>query len=214
MARSERGLDRLIAFSDGVVAIAITLLVLPLTALDVRRYDGDLAALVSDNGPAFRAFLLSFLVIGVFWMAHHRVLENLVDYDGALVRWNLFWLLVIVFLPFPTYLLGFGDSRSYALLYIGTMTLSAVGLKAISWHLDRHPELRRSGLDPVALAVGRNRSTLSIVLFLLAFTIAVVVPEAGLYALLVLVLLGPLARLLARRTTPAPNAEAPTTGGA
>jgi len=91
---------------NGVVSIAITLLVLPLTAIDVDPYDGDLARLFVDNRVSFAVFLVSFWVIATFWLAHFHVFRRLTRVDYGILALTLLWLLVIAFIPFPTYLLG------------------------------------------------------------------------------------------------------------
>jgi uncharacterized membrane protein len=94
------GVDRIVAFSDGVVAIAITLLVLPLTEID-RPTDATLSTVVVANGPALFAFGLSFVVIANFWTIHHAILGPLRHHNPRLIQINMLWLAAIVFLPFP-----------------------------------------------------------------------------------------------------------------
>ena len=102
--RTDRGLDRFITFLDAVVAIAMTLLVLPLTELVGEPPPARSGDVFTENGPRFWAFLLSFAVIGRLWVAHHRIVERVGAYDGAFVLVNLCWVLTVVFLPFATQL--------------------------------------------------------------------------------------------------------------
>src|SRR5690606_5571513 len=90
--RTERGLDRLVAFSDGVVAIAITLLVLPL--LDVAADDSSWHVW-SDAGPRMQGFAITFAVVASFWVVHHRLFELIDGYNGRLVWANMLWLATI-----------------------------------------------------------------------------------------------------------------------
>src|SRR5512132_446152 len=110
----EAGVDRIIAFSDGVVAIAITLLVLPLTEIN-RSADATLATVVVDNQAALFAFALSFAVIANYWAIHHAILQPLRRHNRRLIQLNMLWLAAIVFLPFPTALIADGLEADSAL---------------------------------------------------------------------------------------------------
>lgn len=137
---------RLAAFSDGVFAIAITLLILPLTEAQVRdaHVREDLLALE----PQFLALVLSFAVIGRFWLLHHEDLRLMTGATQRVLVANLVFLFFVVVLPFPTALLGDGDSATatiiYALAIIGT-SLSSLGV----WLAGEHggvipPEVHRT----------------------------------------------------------------------
>ena len=100
--RSERGLDRLVTFLDAVVAIAITLLVLPLIEVLAEGGGEDLGALLADEVGQFGAFALSFVVIARLWLAHHRIVESVGAYDDLFLVVNLCWAFTIVLLRFAT----------------------------------------------------------------------------------------------------------------
>ncbi|MDN5916573.1 MAG: DUF1211 domain-containing protein [Pseudonocardia sp.] len=121
----DTGLDRLMMFSDGVFAIAITLLVLPLTDAEIP---GDrVGEALGELWPRIFTFALSFVVIGRYWIVHHRVFRRIVRSDSRLLVLNLLYLFFIVFLPFPTSVLGEqGDEAVAVVLYAGN--LIAVGL--------------------------------------------------------------------------------------
>jgi len=110
---------RLEAFSDGVFAIAITLLVLE---LNVPAGD-HLWDQLKDEWPSFAAFFVSFWVIGIIWVNHHGVLDHLARADRGVLYLNLLLLLTVVFIPFPTALLaehlkpGEGDETTAAVIY-------------------------------------------------------------------------------------------------
>ena len=100
-------LERLVFFSDGVMAIAITLLVVELSIPAATEDVGD--ALL-DRWPQMLSFVLSFLVIGIFWMAHHRIFRYVANLDQRLIWLNLLFLMCVAFLPFPTAVLGDHDN--------------------------------------------------------------------------------------------------------
>lgn len=203
--RTDRGLDRLITFVDAVVAIAITLLVLPL--VDVLRGpapDMDLHAVLAENAAQFGAFLLSFVVIARLWRAHHRIIERVGNYDSAFVLVNLGWVLTVVLMPFATQVLAvYGTDRPAIAVYIGTMTASSACLSALTLLVWQRPSLRRPGTDtepnfPWASLV--TTGTLG-----LALLIGVLVPAINYWALLLLFLTGPLEGRLHRRTSAVPR---------
>lgn len=101
------GLERLVYFSDAVLAIVITLLVLPIAPeVDLPEAGGGLARQVWALWPRVLSFVISFLVIGQLWIAHHRMFEVVRRYDQRLLWLNLVTLLTESFMPFPTALLG------------------------------------------------------------------------------------------------------------
>ncbi|MBU3065041.1 DUF1211 domain-containing protein [Nocardia sp. NEAU-G5] len=102
--RTQRGLERLMFFSDAVVAIAITLIALPLvdSARDVAKE--STSKFLSDNSYALLAAAISFAVISAFWREHHSLFERATGYTPLLLRVNMFWLVGIVALPVATVL--------------------------------------------------------------------------------------------------------------
>ncbi|HVQ89878.1 MAG TPA: TMEM175 family protein [Mycobacteriales bacterium] len=123
---------RLEAFSDGVFAIAITLLVLDL-AVPTREQaaDGGLTAALGRQWPAYAAYLVSFLIVGIIWVNHHTVFDNVRLVNRQVLFANLAVLLFVSALPFPTrllaeYLTDGNDSHIAAAIYSATML--AIGL--------------------------------------------------------------------------------------
>jgi uncharacterized membrane protein len=96
--------SRVEAFSDGVFAIAITLLVLDIS-IEPSQYD-DLRQALLDEWPTYLAYITSFLTVGSVWLAHHNLYTELRYVDPVLLRLNLLLLLVTSFLPFPTSVLA------------------------------------------------------------------------------------------------------------
>jgi uncharacterized membrane protein len=197
--RTDRGLDRLITFLDAVVAIAITLLVLPLVdVLPDEGADVDLPALLADEASRFGAFALSFVVIASLWLAHHRLVERVGAYDLTFVVVNLAWTLTVVLLPFATQVAAvYGQDRLAIATYIGTMTLSSLCLSTLSLLLWLRPGLRRAGSGD-----GEATPTAALVTsgaFLLSLLVGVLFPGLGYAALLLLLLQVPALRWAARR---------------
>jgi uncharacterized membrane protein len=197
--RTDRGLDRLITFLDAVVAIAITLLVLPL--VDILPDEGStvsLADLLVSERRRFTAFALSFAVIAKLWLVHHRIVEQVGSYDGPFVLVNLVWTLTIVLLPFATEVASVYDDERLAVgIYIGTMTVSSACLTLLTVLLVRRPYLRRAGAVQPEDELPNGLVTTGI--FVLALVVGVAVPRIGYLALFLLFLTGPALRLLGRR---------------
>jgi TMEM175 potassium channel family protein len=159
-------MDRVEFFSDAVFAIAMTLLVVTLV-VPVATKPEELSHALGELSDQLFAFALSFVVIGQFWIAHHRLFRLIRSYDLALLWLNLLHLLGICFLPFPTELLGryFGSDVA-GFLYGGTLTAtSLVGASIWFYALARglapsvDPDVRRATtfravMTPIAFAVG------------------------------------------------------------
>ena len=123
--KGDASLDRLLFFSDGVFAIAITLLSIELHP--PHDWDGSLAMLVRQGWPMLMAFAVSFAVIGVFWNSHRRIFLNMTRYTSGVFWLNLGQLACIALMPFATsltYQLGAGVEKFF--IYLGLVT--ATGL--------------------------------------------------------------------------------------
>lgn len=180
-----RGYDRLVNLSDAVIAIAVTLLVLPLVDEASQIGDQSVPSFLYENVSQLFLFALSFVVIARFWLMHHQIYRNVEGYTLTLIWVNFVWLLSIVFLPLPTELLGQGSSvdQTTAALYIGTMLLTSVsGLTQVFL------VIRRPGLQ-VESTRGTLRLTPSAVAtaaMAVAFVLAATIPGAGVWPLLLL----------------------------
>lgn len=136
--RSWLAADRLVYFSDAVVAIAITLLVLPLVDLvpEALAQHETTAEVLRENAGPIGAFLLSFVVIARLWTVHHSFFDGVTRVRRLLVAVDMFWLLTIVVLPFPTALTGAaGDDPDTARLYIGVLAANLVASTLLAWML-------------------------------------------------------------------------------
>jgi uncharacterized membrane protein len=133
--------ERLVFFSDAVVAIAITLLALELP-VPAGGTNAELLHSARANLPAYLAFLISFVVIAAHWRGHHRVFRY-VRAAGPLLRWNLLWLLCIVITPFATRVLNGSDAFQVRfILYAGVQALAGFSLLMVVWTIGRHDLLR------------------------------------------------------------------------
>jgi TMEM175 potassium channel family protein len=130
---SETG--RIEAFSDGVYAIAITLLILDLKVPMTQQ--GQLGAALLGQWPSYFAFFVSFAFTGIMWVNHHRLFNHIRRSDNRLLFLNLLLLLGVTFVPFPTALLAAhlrgADARIAAAVFNGTYVMIAIFFN-ILWH--------------------------------------------------------------------------------
>ncbi|WP_395242609.1 TMEM175 family protein [Agromyces sp. MMS24-K17] len=196
--RTDRGLDRLVNFSDAAVAIAITLLILPLVDLasDIGA-DETFADFFVEHLGSFIGFIVTFFVIGRFWMVHHRVFELVAGYSSGLIWMNLLWLASIVFLPFAANAISElpTQSGSFYALYIGTMFVLSLSMIGIELVLVHDPSLLR---DEARGAVDLGRGVAMAFTLLVAGVLAFLVPQVGLFWLFLLFLGGPVYAVLVR----------------
>lgn len=191
---TKRPIERFVNFSDAVVAIAITLLVLPL--VDKVSSAGALTfdTLLNDYLLQITLFVISFLVIARFWLVHNSIFRPLEWFNGRLFALNMVWLLSIVIIPFTTELIS-GDRNGGELsvgIYIGTLFVTALSGLLMQYEAIRSPYLRRKGADEPQLAGG----VASLILIGIALIISIVFPGIGLWSMLILVLSGIFTKLL------------------
>jgi uncharacterized membrane protein len=168
---------RLEAFSDGVFAVAITLLVLEIKVPEVPGH--ELPHALAQQWPSYASYAVSFFVIGVIWMNHHSVFEHLARADRALMAWNLFLLLWIVLIPWATNLLatymreGGDGERTAALVYTGTMTLMGVAFGQLWIHASRDRRLLGVDLSDEEIRRRTRRFALGAPVYALAAVVAI-----------------------------------------
>src|SRR3712207_6692180 len=175
---------RVEAFSDGVLAIVITLLVLE---LDPPSEPGAMLSELVEQWPGYLAYLASFGYVGVIWVNHHELFTRIQAVDAGLLWRNLLLLLTTSFLPFPTAVLstafqhGTRSDQAVALaLYCGVAALMATSWLILFQHLCRHPGLLRTGTTAGFVAAGRGRSLVGIAAYAVAAGSAAWQPLVGL----------------------------------
>jgi uncharacterized membrane protein len=136
--------SRVANFSDGVFAVAITLLVLSIPIPDLSgAHVNDLGDRLKDVRPEIAAYLLSFAVIGRFWISHHALLGSIGKPDRRLAGLNLIYLAVIVFIPIPTELVGrYGNEFAAFAWYAVTISLAILASLAMQLYVIRNDLLK------------------------------------------------------------------------
>ncbi|UQE75658.1 TMEM175 family protein [Gordonia sp. PP30] len=193
--RTIEGWRRLVAFSDAVVAIALTLLVLPLTDAAGDTEAASAWDFLDDHSALVISVLISFAVIAWFWWHHHRMAEYFERYDGVTVFLHLLWLLMIVLLPFSTEL---GSARPVAgsnVLYVVILTIASASLSAIYAWGRHHPGLLVEG-DARRRFVANRGGGITVAVMVIALVVTILVPGSGSWPLLLLLAVGPLEKVL------------------
>ncbi|MCT9869477.1 TMEM175 family protein [Paenarthrobacter aurescens] len=198
--------ERLQAFTDAVVAIALTLLILPLmeSVGELSDHDGTTAEWLAEEQYALLGFVLSFVLIAVFWVHHHKLFRSVKRVDSGLLWLTVAWMFTIVVMPVATSLSTQMQSDwAQPLVYIGTLFATSLMLLLARIYLRSHPDLHT--LDSAATNSGIRAGAIVAGLFLTALVLALVIPGAGNLPLLLMLLSEPLQRLDRRRdrVTPA-----------
>lgn len=191
------GSDRAKSFIDAVVAIAMTLLILPLMeAVTGSGGDGSAAHWFGAHGLLLFGFAVSFVVIAMFWAEHHWLFARVHRVTASLLWLNVAWLAMIVWLPVATAMSDQFDSSDplVVTVYIGSMAAASILLLAQWIFLSAHPRLH--DFTEQRLHRGVTTTLAMSVLFVLSLAVAVLVPAIGYLALFLLGLVGPLAGLL------------------
>ena len=178
----EKETSRVEAFSDGVFAVAITLLVLniKIPGLDLPPgnlpKDDQLWILLRNELPMFAAYSTSFATIGVMWLNHHRLYRHIKRIDTSLLLLNILLLLIIVFIPVPTALVAeylvHLDQHAAALLYSGTMVILAVCFNLLWRYASFHNRLLGKNADILAVRAISKQYWGGPLAYLIAFILA------------------------------------------
>ncbi|MDQ6783356.1 MAG: TMEM175 family protein [Actinomycetota bacterium] len=170
--------NRVEAFSDGVLAIAITLLVLGLVPPQHRP--DELGEALVHQLPAFAAYVVSFAIIGIMWINHHTLFALLRKVDRVTLFLNLFLLGTIATLPYPTQLLAdnlrgtSSDAHLAAFAYSATTFMIAMGFNLLWQRATRHPGLLRRPMTPEQIRSSRRRFGLGGLVYLAALGLSFV----------------------------------------
>ena len=204
-ADGERDTLRLEAFSDGVIAIAITLLVLEVHVPTLEESDDGrkLWSELFDLWPSYLGYLISFVTIGILWANHHDIYKYIARVDRNLVLLNTLFLLTVSFLPFPTALLAeyltHEGERAATIVYSGWFLVVALSYNVLWRYPSNNRHLLESDADPVAVATISRRFNFGAPTYLVAFIAAFIYPPASLVILTLLALLYLLPNTISRR---------------
>ncbi len=166
--------NRLEAFSDGVFAIAITLLVLTIAQpTDYRKLTSQLG----ERWPSLAAYVVSFLIIGIMWVNHHSIFSHFERIDRGLFYLNMFLLMTITFLPYPTGVLGVAlakgrGTQTAAVVYGVTMAVNAFAWAGLWLYGSHKRRLLRASFPEPERALATLLFTIGVVIYVLAVGVA------------------------------------------
>ena len=172
--------SRIEAFSDGVFAIAITLLILEVK-IPPAAGPGTLWTALLQQWPFYAAFLLSFSFIGVMWMNHHRLFTHIQRTDDGLILLNLILLMGVTVVPFPTAILALhfnSDGRTAAALYNATYIVIAIAFNLLWRYALRH-ELLDYKVESYATISITTQYSVGPIMYILSFLLAFYSPVAS-----------------------------------
>ncbi len=164
-------LARMLALSDGVFAVAITLLVLDIK-LPENVTSKQLPAALFKQLPGFWSFVVSFIVVGIYWNAHRGMFHVIRRFDGKLTWINLFFLMSISFLPVPTAVLGRYDSTLAFVFYAICMTVTGLLSFSLWWYAAARHRLVDATLDPRIIVFRSFMVLIAPTIFLLSIGLA------------------------------------------
>jgi uncharacterized membrane protein len=179
----DEGTERIEAFSDGVFAIAITLLIIEI-GVPVLTADESLSHALRHLWPEYAAYVLSFVMIGIYWANHNSFFKHFVRSDHFFLMINVFFLMAIAFVPFPTAVLGEyldndPERKTAVIFYIIGLLLPAIGWLSI-WVYGNQDHLIDENLDPDYIRFLSFQFVGSTAIYLIALIIAIWLPYVGL----------------------------------
>jgi len=171
--------ETLVAFSDGIFTIAITLLILeirlpeiPSSEIDARFVESMVAIM-----PKVLGFILSFFIIAMYWLSYHRIFHFIQKTDRLLMLQNILFLFFIVLMPFSTYLIGlYGAHETVVIFYAANITVTSAILYAMWWHASGDHLLVDPDLDDDVIRYLRKRGLIPIIVFLCSMGVAIFSP--------------------------------------
>ena len=197
--------DRLVFLSDGVYAIALTILVLDIrlpASFDVFSSSSQLLKALMDLEPNIFAYIISFIVIGLSWRAHNLIFRYVKRYDTNIFWFNLLLLLSVAFIPFPTSVLARGINVVSVVFYASCLMI-AEGLEAALWWYAtrvRKDRLIDEDINPRLILYHTTLFLAAPIVFLISIGLALFAPRVALLSwILLAVVEGVIGRILRRR---------------
>jgi uncharacterized membrane protein len=179
-------LGRTLALSDGIFAIAMTLLAFQIQPPDLHGSQiHHLASALGALGSSYFVYVLSFAVIGSLWLAHHRIFRHVRRADEALMSLNVLFLMAIAAMPFPSAVMGrYGSERTAVVLYASSMIVAGSLLGALLL-VARRRGLLTPGTSHEGVVAGLWNSASTVAVFTLSIPVALVAPTVAPYTWLV-----------------------------
>ncbi|MFN2188886.1 MAG: TMEM175 family protein [Candidatus Promineifilaceae bacterium] len=173
LSRGVPGNERIIGLSDGVFAIVITLLVLELKVPEVA--DSELNHALVEVIPKILSHVLSFIVLGIYWVGHHNMFRHIKRHDRILLWLNVLFLLCVATMPFPTGLVvHYADQRISLIIYAAILVAAGLSLDLIWWYVTKNRRLVDDKMKDDFVRSVHRRVLVAPVLYTLAIVLSFV----------------------------------------
>ncbi len=179
--------ERITAFSDGVFSIAITLLVLNLRVpifpsnVPSSKLSGDLRDQLLRQWPSLLSYILSFVIVGIYWVAHHNMFHYIKRSDRPFLWINILLLMCVAFIPFPAGLLGQYPTQSISvIIYASSLILTNLMLSLLWWYATSNHRLVDQDTDPHFVRTVNRRNMTAPVVYLVSIGLSFLSPLASL----------------------------------
>jgi uncharacterized membrane protein len=172
-------IDRLIFLSDGVFAIAITLLVLEINVPEIPAalQEAQLPGKLFGLWIPIATYALSFIIVSIYWMTHQRIFHYIKRSDNMLIWLNVFFLLCVAFLPVPSKVLGmYGDHQAAVIFYVASLTIAGFFIILLWWYATSDHRLVDKQLDPSLIRHHMQRALIAPLIFVLSIGLSFISP--------------------------------------
>lgn len=181
------GNERIVALSDGVFAIVITLLVLEIKVPEVAA--NELSHALVENIPKILSHVVSFVVLGIYWIGHHNMFMHIKRHDRVLLWLNILFLLCVATMPFPTGLIvQYTDQQVSLVVYAATLVAAGLSLDLIWWYVTRNRRLVDEAMTQAFVTSVHRRILIAPVFYTIAIAVSFI-SVALAYVIIVLVVL-------------------------
>jgi uncharacterized membrane protein len=200
-ASNSLSLGRTLALSDGIFGIAMTLLAFQIQPPDLSGQQvHHLARALGDLSSRHWIYALSFAVIGIFWMAHHRLFRYFEAIDESTMLLNLVVLMAMAALPFPSAVMGrYGSERAAVILYASSMAVAGTLMMSL-WLIADRRHLLSDRATKTEINAGLWRGASTAIVFALSIPIAVVAPKDAPYVWIIVLIIRVAPRVRGRRS--------------
>ncbi|NHI89418.1 MAG: DUF1211 domain-containing protein [Candidatus Thorarchaeota archaeon] len=170
-------LERIVFFTDAVMAIVSTILVIELALPDLSATElaSQLPEILFSMLPKFTSYALSFFIIGSFWVRHHDIFSYIRKYDNRLIWLNIIFLLFLALIPFATGVLGATVFVAASVIFYSGVVASASFVFLLMWiHASRNNKLVSPSVSKSTIQYEKRRSMITTASFLLAIPAALI----------------------------------------
>lgn len=177
LARGAVDNQRLTAMSDGVFSIVITLMVLSIRIPDIAtdRVVQELPQHLMKMLPDLVTLIISFIILGIYWIGHNNVFTHIIRHDRPLLWLNIFFLMSVATIPYPTTLIvRYGQAQTSIIIYAANLIVGGVLLDVIWWYGSRNRHLMCEGIDPKLIFSFHHRILTGPIIYLFAVGVSFV----------------------------------------